>query len=226
MGVMDRRTFVKTVGAGAAVALVPGIARGRPLYVPCPLDPPGDERSPDRLMETLGAHSTFVLGQELGRRDLAIHFPLARRVRYSLYYVDVSEVPHGVLGLIGPEERVPVLDEDDVYYASLLVPKDEVAVGSYLLRWHIDLPDFSDRPATRTVRTTLDTRFRVVPGLCRGDFTVVKTGEDERGAFVFSFRCDGCGSVSPPAFAGEHSQDCAAWRERHLGWDAPPKQKG
>lgn len=213
---MDRRAFVKTVGAGAALALVPGIARGRPLYVPCPPDPPGDERSPDRLMEALGAGPTFVLGQELGRRDLAIHLPLARRVRYGLYYVDVSEVPHGVLVLVGPEERVPVLDEDDVYYASLLVPKDEDAVGSYLLRWHIDLPDFNDSPATRTVRSTLDTRFRVVrPRRCAGDFTVVKTGEDERGAFVFSFQCDGCGSVSPRAFDHGTSHACADWRERH-----------
>jgi len=183
MGVMNRRTFVKTIGAGAAVALVPGIARGRSLYVPCPPDPPGDERSPDRLMEALGAGPAFVLGQELGPRDMLIHLPLARRVRYGLYYVDVSEVPHGVLVLVGPEERVPVLDEDNVYYASLRVPEDEAAVGRYLCRWHIDLPDLNDRPATRTVRSTMDMRFRVVrTRRCQGDFTVVKTGEIERRA--------------------------------------------
>lgn len=103
---MDRRTFVKVIGAGAAVFFVPEIARGRSLYVPCPPDPPGDTRSPDRLMEA-----------------------------------------------------------------------------------------FQTR--------------------CSGDFTVVKTGKDERGAFVWSFRCDGCGDVSPRAFDHGVFRACAEWRERH-----------
>jgi hypothetical protein len=52
---------------------------------------------------------------------------------------------------------------------------------------------------------------------CSGDFTVVQTGKDKQGRFVFSLQCDGCGSVSPPAFSGEHFQDCIAWRVQHDG---------
>lgn len=52
---MDRRAFVKIVGAGAVSALVPRLAAAETpvLYVPCPPDPPGDTRSPDRLLEAL-----------------------------------------------------------------------------------------------------------------------------------------------------------------------------
>lgn len=58
-------------------------------------------------------------------------------------------------------------------------------------------------------------------------FTVVKTGEDERGAFVYSFRCDGCGDVSPRAFDHGAFHACAEWRERHgAGRCAGPGMNG
>jgi len=165
---MDRRTFVKTLGA-----LVPGVAGAAEFngHVPCPPDPPGDPRSPARLLEALsgeGRGLNYCLGQELGREDLGIDVGLvARRVTYDLYYIDVSDGAPGVLVLIGPAERVPVDAGDGLYYAALQMPRDEGAVGSYLVRWNVDWPDFNDCPATRTVRGTVDTKFRVVRHLIR-----------------------------------------------------------
>jgi len=80
----------------------------------------------------------FNQGQELGRGDLDIfltnsqgHPAQAYEITYALYYVDPSD---GAEVLIGSSARTPVNPAVGEYYASLVVPADEVP-GDYRIRW-------------------------------------------------------------------------------------------